>query len=82
MEEIQGMEPAKKTNWSDYPQQMREIEHKGKKLIYCAVMQRKLNSIHVLREDGIISDKEYYILRHRIMRAANETPPLYTEGEV
>lgn len=46
----------------------------GKPMQYDAVMQRKINAIHVLKNDGIISDKEYYILRHRIMRASNEVP--------
>lgn len=51
---------------------IREVVSNGKIMMYCAIMQRKLNAIHVLKEDGIISDKEHRILRYRIMRAANE----------
>ncbi len=62
-------------------QEIRTILHNGKIMQYCAIMQRKLNAIHVLRADGIISDKEFYILRHRIMRVANETGPLTMEND-
>lgn len=63
-------------------QDIRQALHNGKIMQYCAIMQRKLNAIQVLKADGIISDKEYYILRFRIMRAANEAPALYTEEEL
>jgi len=79
MTEIEGMEIPEGV--SPLPaQDIRTMLHNGKIMQYCAVMQRKINAIHILRSDGIISDKEYYILRHRIMRAANEIGPLTMEN--
>lgn len=48
--------------------------HKGKEMYYCPKMQRRYNAIHVLKDEGIISDKEYYILRHRIAKELKESP--------
>lgn len=80
MTEIEGMELPEGASPST-SQDIRTMLHNGKIMQYCAIMQRKLNAIHILRADGIISDKEYYILRHRIMRAANEIGPFTTEND-
>lgn len=39
--------------------------HKGKQYQYSPKMSRIINSIAVLKQEGIISEKEFYILRHR-----------------
>lgn len=79
MDEISEMELPEGA--SSPKQEIRQVLHNGKIMQYCAIMQRKLNAIHILRSDGIISDKEFYILRHRIMRAANEIGPLNMEND-
>lgn len=80
MTEIEGMELPEGASPSP-SQDIRTMLHNGKIMQYCAIMQRKLNAIHILRSDCIISDKEYYILRHRIMRAANEIGPFTREND-
>lgn len=53
---------------------IRSFTINGKQVSYDAVMQRKLNAIRILKDDDIITEKEYYILRYRILRQANEVP--------
>lgn len=38
--------------------------------------QRQINAVHVLKMEHIISEKEFYILRHRIYKAIEEKEKL------
>ena len=52
------------------------IDPKGRVMEYSPAIQKMFNSAYVLMKSEIISEKEYYILRNRIIAKTHKNDPM------